>query len=132
MRKLRIVLVEFTPTGGLFQFAFGLGDAIARRGHDVELVTGDKPELHSHLSNFRVTPLLPSCPPDHPVGQPRPVRLLRRASCGFRYLEGWRRLLKYLDGDRVDVIQWGDLRFPVDGWLVALVAKRSRRAVQTD
>jgi glycosyltransferase involved in cell wall biosynthesis len=131
VKRLDIVLVEFTPTGGLFQFAFGLGEALARSGHDVELVTGDRPELSSSLQNFRITPLLPSCPPDHPTAR-RVARSLRRAGCGLRYLEGWRRLARHLPARAPDVVQWGDLRFALDGWLVSLIARRLPSAKQAD
>jgi hypothetical protein len=57
---LRITLVEFNPSGGLFQFAVQLGEALADRGHDVELVTGPDPELASRRPNFRVVAQLPT------------------------------------------------------------------------
>jgi hypothetical protein len=37
---MKILLTEFHPSGGLFQFSFQLGEALAASGHRVELVDG--------------------------------------------------------------------------------------------
>ncbi len=75
-----IVLVEFSPSGGLFQFAVQLGDALAAAGHRVELLTGPRPELGPTASWFRIRPVLPTW---HPGGDaaplPRLQHLARRA-----------------------------------------------------
>lgn len=118
--------------GGLFQFAFQLGEAMAASGHDVELVTGTGPELQSRTPNFRVTALLPACPPDYPVTDTRVVRKLRRAACGVRYLDAWRRVILYLERQSPDVVQWADWRFALDGWLVAWLARRHSGTVMAD
>ena len=39
-RRLRIVLVEFLPSGGMFQFSFQFAAALAKAGHEVRLITG--------------------------------------------------------------------------------------------
>ena len=55
-----IVLVEMSPSGGLFQFAFELGSALAARGERVELWTGPRPELRSTQPAFVVRSVLPT------------------------------------------------------------------------
>src|SRR5664279_6037091 len=52
--RLNIVLVEFLPSGGMFQFAFQFAEALAKAGHDVQLLTGPNPELRSSTPGFRV------------------------------------------------------------------------------
>ena len=50
----RIALIEFSPSGGLFQFSVQLGEALARAGAEVEVITGPKPELSSREPGCRV------------------------------------------------------------------------------
>jgi glycosyltransferase involved in cell wall biosynthesis len=126
MRR-RIALVEFSPSGGLFQFSFQLGQALAERGHDVELVTGRDPELRSRVPGLRVLPLLPTW---HPSAGVTDVRLWRKARRAFRamsYLAAWWRVLRYVSRSQPDVVQLSGWRFPLDGWVVAQLARRRRR-----
>lgn len=132
MRRLALTLVEFTPSGGLFQFAFQLGRAMAQLGHDVELVTGPEPELQSDLVNFRVVSLLPTWHPGAPRAEARVVRKLRRVLRALRHIEGWRRLSRHLRRQPPDVVQFAALRFPVDGWFARRLADRPDRPVLAD
>jgi hypothetical protein len=72
--------VKFSPSGGLFQFAVELGEALAELGHSVQLLTGPDPELQSRHPGFRIRPvLLPTWhPADTEVRNPV-YRKLRRA-----------------------------------------------------
>ena len=92
---LKITLVEFSPSGGLFQFAVQMGEALADRGHEVELLTGPRPELAS-----RRCPGSPSsrlCPPGTPArarGTTGLKRRLRRVVRAGRYHLAWGVLLR--------------------------------------
>jgi glycosyltransferase involved in cell wall biosynthesis len=124
MPRLRLTLVEFNPSGGLFQFALQMGEAMAELGHDVELVTGRRPELLPRVPGMRVAAILPTWHAGGDRVQPLVVRKLRRVARLARYLAAWGRLLTHLLRQRPDVVQWSEWRFPVDGWLVAWLARR--------
>jgi glycosyltransferase involved in cell wall biosynthesis len=123
---LKIVLVEFSPSGGLFQFAVQLGEALADRGHDVELVTGPRPELLSRRPGFRVSPGLPTWHASEGAGDHRLKRRARRALRAVRYHLAWVVLLRHLRRERPDVVQFSGGRFPIDGIMLAWLAHRSR------
>lgn len=122
-----MVLVEFTPSGGLFHFAVQLGRALARRGHEVELITGPEPEITSDVPGFTTTPVLPTW---HPAAgtEVGPVhRRLRRVSRAVRYHAAWLVLVRELRSRHPDVVQFSGGRFPVDGLVPALLARRPVR-----
>ena len=68
------VFVEFSPSGGLFQFGAQLGQALAADGRQVELWTGPDPELSFHTDGFSIRSVLPTW---HPADQE--VRLACRS-----------------------------------------------------
>jgi glycosyltransferase involved in cell wall biosynthesis len=118
--------VEFNPSGGLFQFAVQLGGAMAAAGHEVELVTGRRPELAPGASGLRVAAVLPTWHPGAEAVEPTALRRLRRPLRALRYLAAWARLARHLARTRPDVVQWSEWRFAIDGWLVAWLARRPR------
>ena len=120
-RPLRIVLVEFLPSGGTFQFSFQFATALAQAGHAVTLLTGPEPELTSRVDGLQVRSVLPTW---HPNADPARNRWgkLRRVGRALRLLESWRRVLGYLVRERPDVAQFGELRFPLDSAALATVA----------
>ena len=61
--RRRVAMVEFPPSGGLFQFSVQLGEALARRGHRVDIVTGPRPELRSREADCRIHAVLPDLAP---------------------------------------------------------------------
>lgn len=121
--SLKVALVEFSPSGGLFQFAVQLGEALADRGHDVELVTGPRPELSSRRPGFQVSPLLPTWHASEGAGEPPLKRRARRVVRAVRYHAAWVILLRHLARSRPDVVQFSGGRFPVDGLAVAWLAR---------
>lgn len=123
MRALSITLVEFSPSGGLFQFAVQLGEALALRGHDVELVTGPNPELTSSAAGLTINPLLPTWHAAAGAGAPVAYRRVRRLIRAGRYHWAWAVLLRHLTRTRPDVVQFSGGRFPVDGLAPALLAR---------
>jgi glycosyltransferase involved in cell wall biosynthesis len=129
--RRRIVLVEFSPSGGLYQFAFQLGRALGQRGHDVELVTGPDPELVDDRGVLRVLPILPTWHPGAGV-EAEAVRRARRVVRGARYVAACAAVAQHIRRHRPDVVQWAEWRFSVDGLVAGLVAARHWATVSGD
>ena len=68
-----VAMVEFPPSGGLFQFSVQLGEALARRGHRVDVITGPRPELRSREAACRVRGVLPTWHPHAGFRSHRPA-----------------------------------------------------------
>lgn len=118
--RRHIVMAEFAPSGGLFQFALQLGEGLARRGDRVDIVTGFRPEARSRESGCTVFGVLPTWHPTAGAGVPEWWRRFRRVVRGVRYHLAWLQLLGWLALTRPDVVLWSAWRFPVDGWGVRL------------
>ncbi len=121
--RRRIALVEFPPAGGLFQFALQLGEALARAGSDVDLITGPSPELSSREPGCRLRSILPTWHPTAGADTPAWWRRARRGLRGGQLVVAWMVLLIYLRRARPDVVIWSEWRFPLDGWGVHMVRK---------
>jgi glycosyltransferase involved in cell wall biosynthesis len=128
-RPLRIALVQFPPSGGLFQFSLQLGEALARAGDDVELITGPAPELTSRERNCRVRSILPTWHPTAGANAPAWWRRARRGIRAGQYTAAWTVLIANLLCSRPDVVVWSNWQFPIDGWGVRLVRKALPNAV---
>lgn len=115
-RGRRITLVEFAPSGGLFHFAVQLGEALARAGHEVELLTGPDPELASREPGLRILSVLPTWHANAGADAPDWWRRARRGVRAGQYVAAWTALLARLRRTRPDVVMWSAWRFPVDGW----------------
>ena len=129
--RSRIVLVEFLPSGGLFQFSFQFAAALADAGHEVTLVTGPDPELTSRTDGLQVRSLLPTWHPNA-VAAEGIGRRLRRLARAVRLLESWRRVLVLLRRERPDVAQFGELRFALDSAAFLAVARLTRPTAIVD
>lgn len=125
----RVALVEFPPSGGLFQFSLQLGEALARAGEDVELITGPSPELASREPGCRVVSILPTWHPTAGAALPEVLRLARRVIRAGRHTAAWGVLLAWLIRTRPGVVVWSAWRFPIDGWGVHAVRKVLPHAV---
>ncbi len=128
---LRIVLVEFSPSGGLFQFSFQMGKALAEAGHRVTLLTGPDPEMTSSVPGFEVASLLPTWHPGAGV-EPLVIRKLRRGSRAARHVAAWLQVARFVRETGPDVLQWSEWRFALDGMLASAVAHRGWARVCTD
>lgn len=121
MSGRRIVFVEFSPSGGLFQFALQLGTAMAAAGHDVHLVTGRRPELAPQGSGLQMHAVLPTW---HPGDREAPargaLRLVRRAVRALRLLAAWLIVVPRLVLLHPDVVLWSGWRFGMDAAFVLL------------
>lgn len=130
---MNILLVEFSPSGGLYQFAFQLGEALARAGHAVQLLTGPDPELLPRTAGLSVLSTLPTWHPAEAVRPPGPVRAVRRVVRAGRHVAAWAVVDRHLRRTRPDVVLWGEWRFTLDGHLAAALARRHRaRSVLAD
>ncbi|AKK30220.1 hypothetical protein AB431_03835 [Mycobacterium sp. EPa45] len=123
------MLVEFPPSGGLYQFALQLGEALARAGMSVDLVTGPSPELDSREPNCRVRSILPTWHPTAGADAPAWWRKARRVVRAGQHTAAWIVLWAYLARVRPDVIVWSAWRFPIDGWGVRVARRLLPKAV---
>jgi glycosyltransferase involved in cell wall biosynthesis len=112
------MIVEFAPSGGLFHYALQLGEGLARRGHDVELLTGPNPELPTREPALRIVSGLPTWRPGGRPDDRSWRRRLRRVGRGLRYVLAWRQVLARTRSEQPDVVQLGDLRFGLEGHFV--------------
>jgi glycosyltransferase involved in cell wall biosynthesis len=128
---MRIVLVEFTPSGGLYQFALQLGEALAGRGHQVDLLTGPRPEFPSSVPGLTVHPVLPTWHPLEGADAGPARRRSRRALRMVRYVAAYGVVRRFVRQHRPDVVQWSNWKFPLDGPLVEWVG-RAAPAVMLD
>src|SRR5215217_4980337 len=131
MPPLRITLVEFSPAGGLFQFAYQLGIALAEKGHDVELLTGPHPEFDSQRG-LRVVPKLSTWHPHGGAEQHRVIRKVRRAGRAAQLGVAWAQAVRHLRARRPDLVVWGEWRFALDVGGVLLARRAASRAVMMD
>jgi glycosyltransferase involved in cell wall biosynthesis len=128
---MRIVFIELTPSGGLFQFSYQLADHLAEQGQEVELLTGPHPELVSSRPGFVVKSVLPTW-----HNGPQRVHSLawhraRRGVRGVRHIAALARVLLYIVARRPDVVFWHPLRFSIDSWCVLAASRLTSSAMTT-
>jgi glycosyltransferase involved in cell wall biosynthesis len=128
---MRITMIELSPSGGLYQFTFQLGDQLARAGHDVELVTGPDPELTSSTPGLRVRSLLPTWHAGSSRVDSVVFHRLRRPVRAVRHVLALLVVLVHLLRRRPEVVFWHPLRFPVDSWVVRLAGRITRARMTT-
>ncbi|TQS41325.1 glycosyltransferase family 4 protein [Cryptosporangium phraense] len=123
---LSIVLVEFLPSGGMFQFNFMLGEALASLGHDVTLLTGPTPELQTKVPGFTVRSHFPTWHPGADTGEANLFRKVRRVFRAARLTYSWMKLVRYVRHERPDAVLLGEMRFALDSWFAVRLSKRKR------
>jgi glycosyltransferase involved in cell wall biosynthesis len=128
-RPRRIALVQFAPSGGLFQFSLQLGEALATGGDEVELITGPSPERTSREPTCRVRTILPTWHPTAGANVPEWWRRVRRGIRACQYIGAWVVLLVRLLRSRPDAVVWSAWQFAIDGWGVHLARRALPHAV---
>lgn len=111
MTRKTIVLVELSPSGGLFQYAFEFGSALAAHGEQVELWTGPRPEMASSQPGFTVRPVLPTWHPGDVRVRSRLFHLTRRVLRAAQLVLAWVVLSLRLLTARPYVVLWSQWRF---------------------
>jgi glycosyltransferase involved in cell wall biosynthesis len=91
---MRVAVIETAARGGLLHYAAQLADALARRGHDVDLVAPRAHEVLGRPSAARQRPVLAaSVPPDGSPPWPARPSALRRVGVAARLGRAWARIL---------------------------------------
>lgn len=129
---LDVVIVEFLPSGGMFQFSFQFAQALAQAGHRVRLLTGPRPELTSSLPNLDVVEAFPTWHPNVDLGGSPLRRKARRLQRALLLAESWRRTLSYLRRHRPDIVQFGELRYLLDTASLLVVARLGKARAVVD
>lgn len=141
MTSRTIVLVEFSPSGGLFQFAVRLGTSLAERGEHVILLTGPDPEIRTSVPGLEIRSVLPTWHPAEgspdtawPPGAPgmagaagaavtRAATLARRGTRAARLVAAWVVLAATLARLRPDVVLWSNWRFMFEPLFVVAITR---------
>ncbi|MEJ2887373.1 glycosyltransferase family 4 protein [Actinomycetospora aeridis] len=119
---MKVAIVEFTPSGGLFQFSSQFADGLAE-SCEVHLITGPDPELGPQHPAHHVHAVLPTWHPAdaEPVGPW--TRTVRRAFRAVRLVLAWVVAAIRLRRLRPDAVIWSSWRFSIDA-LGALAVRR--------
>jgi glycosyltransferase involved in cell wall biosynthesis len=125
----RTVLVEFSPSGGLFQFAAQLGSALADRGDRVELWTGPDPEITSAEAGFDIRPMLPTWHPNDNGDHGYLRYLLRRGRRAGQLVLAWLVLAYQLRRQPPRAVLFSQWRFTFEPWFVVAICKLLPRTV---
>ena len=116
-----IVLVEFSPSGGLFQFAVQLGDALATEGEHAILLTGPEPELTATQDAFEIRSVLPTWhPADHELHSPT-LRRVRRVLRAGQLVLAWLVLGAHLARMQPRAVLWSHWRFTFEPLFVRVI-----------
>jgi hypothetical protein len=93
-RPTRIAVIETSPYGGLLHYAVQLGDALADRGHEVDLIVPRANELIGHRGAAQMRAVLtPSVRWTEQAKRGRLRILVRRAGVAVRLARSWARIL---------------------------------------
>ena len=102
---MRLAVIETTPYGGLLHYAVQFGDALAERGHDVDLIVARGNELAGHRGAARMRAVLTPTVDWTKQPQRDPLRyFLRRAGVAVRLVRCWLRILWEVRRGRYDVV----------------------------
>lgn len=121
-----VVLVEFSPSGGLFQFAAQLGQALVGEVGPVQLWTGPDPELSSRTTGFTVRSVLPTWHPADTEVRSKLVRKLRRPARAAQLVLAWLVLGVQLARTRPRAVLFSNWRFAFEPAFVAGYARLFR------
>jgi glycosyltransferase involved in cell wall biosynthesis len=102
---MRVAIIETTPFGGLLHYAVQFGDALAGRGHDVDLIVPRGNELADHRGGAHMRPVLTPTVDWKKAPKRDPLRLfLRRGAVAVRLARSWTRILFEARRGRYDTV----------------------------
>lgn len=101
MAAVRLAIVETAPFGGLLHYAVQLGDALAGRGHAVELLVPRDHELAGRATRADVRAVLAA--PVRRGARATGPAVLRRGAVALRLTRAWLRVIAELARRRRDV-----------------------------
>jgi glycosyltransferase involved in cell wall biosynthesis len=104
---VRIAVLEPTDRGGLLHYSFQLAEALAGRGHDVDLIAARSNELAGRARLARMRAVLPAAVKEMARPQSRAGYATRRAAVAARLARGWVRILWETRPGRYDVVLHG-------------------------
>jgi glycosyltransferase involved in cell wall biosynthesis len=119
----RIAVIESAAHGGLLHYHVQLAEALAERGHAVDLLTPRANELADRVAHARMRAVL--APPSGPAdsGISGRAYALRRVAVGVRLTRAWLRILWETRPGRYEVVIVGaDIGLPPAALAMALMA----------
>ncbi|HUR84046.1 MAG TPA: glycosyltransferase family 4 protein [Solirubrobacteraceae bacterium] len=106
---MRLAIVETSPHGGLLHYAVQLADALARRGHAVDLIAARGNELQDHRGPARMRAVLARSAPSAAAPAGGAVAYAaRRAGIALRLLRAWGRIMREARASSYDAVLLGD------------------------
>lgn len=103
--SMRLAIVETAPFGGLLHYAAQLADAMARRGHDVDLLISSASEMAGRPTAARLRPvLIPPVRSSAAAPSSRLAYLIRRAGIAVRLSATWARIVFAARRGRYDAV----------------------------
>jgi glycosyltransferase involved in cell wall biosynthesis len=102
---MRVAFVETAPFGGLLHYAAQLADAIAERGHNVDLIATRGNELENRGGAAAMRAILtPSVRDTEAPPNGALARFIRRAGVGVRLTRCWAEIVRAARSDRYDLV----------------------------
>lgn len=138
---MKIFVVEPRSAGGMIHYAYQLCQAMSDEGANVTLVTGQDYELENYPHNFTVNRFLKLWPLSDPRLTKPPRNKLesilrklfwtaRRAGRAVRLIYQLIRLTSYLVHVRPDIVQFGSVEFPFEGFFFQYMKWRGLKLAQ--
>jgi glycosyltransferase involved in cell wall biosynthesis len=124
-----VAFVEFTPSGGLFQFSVQLAGGMAAAGDDVHFYTGPDPELRPDVAGLTIHATLPTWHPADKEPVNKYVKKVRRALRAGQLGVAWLKVLFLLARRRPDAVIWSSWKFSMDAGGVLLVRRLLPKAM---
>jgi glycosyltransferase involved in cell wall biosynthesis len=127
---MRIAVLEPAGYGGLLHYSAQLAEALAERGHAVDLIAPRDNEVIGRVRHARMRAVFP--PPAKPKAPPRSrlAYIRRRAGVAMRLVRAWGRLLFETRPGRYDAVLHGaDIGLSLTAFATLLMTAVPRRAL---